>query len=164
MAGLRAALDQAIDDEDIAPYMVALEPLLETRDPMEIAAAAVALLRRRPTDSSAPAATASPTKPRASEPRTAAVPSWAKLFLSVGERDGLSKGDLLGAITGEASVPGDAVGRIEIRESHTLVEVHADVAQKVIRALNGTTIRGRSVRADFDRPRRQAPRKSGPRR
>jgi ATP-dependent RNA helicase DeaD len=76
------------------------------------------------------------------------------LFISVGERDGLRPGDLLGAITGEAGVDGREVGKIDIRESHSVVEVHDDVARKVIKALNGTTIKGRSVRADFDRPRR----------
>jgi ATP-dependent RNA helicase DeaD len=74
--------------------------------------------------------------------------------MGVGERDGLRAGDLLGAITGEAGVDGHAVGKIDIHESHTIVEVHDTVAKQVIKALNGTTIRGRAVRADFDRPRR----------
>jgi ATP-dependent RNA helicase DbpA len=65
-------------------------------------------------------------------------------------------GDLLGAVTGEAGVAGDTVGRIDIKESHALIEVHDSVAQKVIKALNGITIRGRSVRADFDRPRKSS--------
>jgi ATP-dependent RNA helicase DeaD len=163
MAGLRATLEEAIADEDIAPYMLALEPLLERHDAVEIAAAAVALLRRKAPATAPAVAAATPDRAGRAKDSIAAVPSWSKLFVSVGERDGLSKGDLLGAITGEAGVPGDAVGRIEIRESHTLVEVHADVAQKVIRAINGTTIRGRSVRADFDRPRKGPPRKSRPR-
>ena len=64
---------------------------------------------------------------------------------------------LTGAITGERGIRGDAVGKIEIRESHCLVEVHDAVARKVIQAINGTTIRGRAVRADFDRPRKAAP-------
>jgi ATP-dependent RNA helicase DeaD len=81
----------------------------------------------------------------------------------VGERDGLRPGDLLGAITGEAGVEGNAVGKIEIRESHSVVEVHDAVARKVIKALNGTTIKGRAVRADFDRPRRSGPRAPRPR-
>ncbi len=161
MESLRATIESAIAEEDIAPYMLALEPLLEAHDPVEIAAAAVALLRREGARSAPSAA------PPERVPDTAAggaVPSWAKLFITVGERDGLTKGDLLGAITGEAAVPGEAVGRIEIRESHTLVEVHADVAKKVIRSINGTTIRGRSVRADFDRPRKGPPRPSRSRR
>ena len=69
---------------------------------------------------------------------------------------------MLGAITGEASVPADVVGRIEIRESHTLVEVHDTEARKIIQAVNGTTIKGRSVRVDFDRPRKGPPQRSRP--
>jgi ATP-dependent RNA helicase DeaD len=166
LAALRATLEAAIASEDTAPYMLALEPLLERHDAIEIAAAAVALLRKT---QSATAGAGSPGGRPELAPRPApgsaagAVPSWSKLFVSVGERDGVRKGDLLGAITGEASVPGDAVGKIEIRESHTLVEVHDTVAQQVIRALNGTTIKGRSARVDFDRPRKPAPpRRRGP--
>jgi ATP-dependent RNA helicase DeaD len=158
---MRASLEEAIASEDVAPYMTALEPLLEQYDAVEIAAAAVALLRKR--TPAAPPAQA-PSRPAAG-PTPGAVPSWSKLFVSVGERDGLQKGDLLGAITGEASVPGSAVGRIEIRESHTLVEVHDTEARKIIQALNGTTIKGRAVRVDFDRPRKgPAPQRGRPRR
>ncbi|MGB1839956.1 MAG: DbpA RNA binding domain-containing protein, partial [Longimicrobiales bacterium] len=66
-----------------------------------------------------------------------------------------------GAITGEAGVGGEAVGRIEIRESHSLVEVHEPVARTIIQALNGTSIRGRAARVDFDRPRAKAPPRRG---
>ena len=133
-------------------------PLFERYDPAEVAAAAVALLRgqREPAEPSAPQST-----PAKEDP--GATPAWAKLFMGVGERDGLRAGDLLGAITGEAGVDGHSVGKIEIHESHTVVEVHDAVARKVIKALNGTTIRGRAVRADFDRPRRGTPPARGPR-
>ncbi len=146
IAELQAQLRHALQSEDTAPYMLALEPLFEEHDPAEVAAAAVALLRKK-----LPAAS---TTVDHSTSSGAAAPPWAKLFFGVGERDGLTTGDLLGAITGEAKVPGGSVGRIDIKESHTLVEVHDDVAQQVIKALNGTTIRGRSVRADYDRPKR----------
>lgn len=149
---LRAMLEAAIESEDLGTYLVALSPLFEEHDPAEIAAAAVALLRRKTPAQPA----ASPSRPGASSsPST--TPSWAKLFVSVGSRDGLVPGDLLGAVTGEAAVPGDTVGRIDIKESHTLLEVHDTVARDVIKALNGITIRGRAVRVDFDRPRRGTP-------
>jgi ATP-dependent RNA helicase DeaD len=48
-------------------------------------------------------------------------------------------------------VAGDQIGRIELKDTFSRVEVHEAVADRIIRALNGTTIRGRSVRADFDR-------------
>jgi ATP-dependent RNA helicase DeaD len=149
---LRAALASALEAGDGTPYLPMLEPLFERFDPAEVAAAAVALLRER----KAPAAEPPPRAQASHAP--AAAPAWAKLFVGVGERDGLRPGDLLGAITGEAGVEGSAVGKIDIRESHSVVEVHDDVARKVIKALNGTTIKGRAVRADFDRPRRAAPR------
>ncbi|MDH3422032.1 MAG: DEAD/DEAH box helicase [Gemmatimonadota bacterium] len=149
---LRATLEHALETEDSAPYMSVLEPLFERYDPAEVAAAAVALLRSRGSSSAPEAPQAAPAS---LDP--GATPAWAKLFIGVGERDGLRAGDLLGAITGEAGVDGHAVGKIDIHESHTVVEVHDGVARKVIKALNGTTIRGRAVRADFDRPRRGAP-------
>ncbi|MDX1647481.1 MAG: DEAD/DEAH box helicase [Longimicrobiales bacterium] len=157
---LRERLEAALSEKDTGPYLVALEPLFETHDPAHVAAAAVALLREGHGDASPreiPSSTAT------GAVAAAPVPSWAKLFVSVGERDGLRPGDLLGAITGEAGVSGDAVGRIDIHESHSLVEVHDTVARPVIRALNGTTIKGRSVRVDFDRPRRggRKPRRTG---
>ena len=101
--------------------------------------------------------------PSVAAAQTAATPAWAKLFVGVGERDGLKPGDILGAITGETGVPGDAVGRIDIKESHSLVEVHDSVARRVIQAINGTTIKGRAVRADFDRPRRGGAKRPGAR-
>jgi len=147
-------LTRAMETEDTAPYLLAIEPLFERFDPAELAAAAVSLLRKKggTTSVETPASTQGSAAARAS-----ATPAWAKLFVGVGERDGLRAGDLLGAIVGETGVTGDAVGKIEIKESHSLVEVHDSVARTVIQAINGTTIKGRSVRADFDRPRRGTP-------
>lgn len=159
VADLLANVVTAIEDEDVSPYLVALEPVLSEHDPATVAAAALALLRKKQKSAVSPAAQA--TAPSVSHP--GAAPSWSKLFVSVGDRDGLLKGDLLGAITGETGVTGDAVGRIEIRESHSLVEVHDTVARKVIQAINGTTIKGRSVRADYDRPRKSTPPRRKPR-
>jgi ATP-dependent RNA helicase DeaD len=74
-----------------------------------------------------------------------------RLFVSIGERDGAGPRDLVGAITGEAGVDGSKIGRIEVRDTFSIVEVQEPIAADVIRALNGITVRGRSVRADYDR-------------
>ncbi len=147
---LRERLARAVEDADVAPYLLALEPLFERYDPAEVAAAAVALLRtKEPSAAAAPVPT--------SQPTSRAGRAWAKLFLSVGDREGLRPGDLLGAILGETGVSRDKVGKIDIRDSFTLVEVDHSVAQQTIQALNGTTIRGRAVRADYDRGGRAGP-------
>jgi ATP-dependent RNA helicase DeaD len=150
---LRTQLAEAVENEDVATYLLLLEPLFERYDPAEIAAAAAALLRKKASPTAAAQSQPTPGSPGRSGPT-----AWVKLFLSVGERDGLTPGDMVGAITGETGLPSEKVGKIDIRESHCVVEVQEPVARQVISALNGTTIRGRAVRADFDRAR---PRPSG---
>jgi ATP-dependent RNA helicase DeaD len=146
------ALERAVREEDVAPWMVVLEPLFRDLGPAEVAAAAVSLLRKK-----APAA------PSRTEPPSAQrAPAWVRLYISLGERDQIRPGDLVGAITGEAGIEGSQVGKIDMRDSFSLVEIQDVVADKVIKALNGTTIRGRSTRVDFDRgARSRAPTRGG---
>ncbi len=68
-------------------------------------------------------------------------------------------GDLVGAITGEAGITGEDVGRIDIRDTFSIVEVAAESAERVIQALNGVTLKGRSLRVDYDRKPTQPPRR-----
>jgi ATP-dependent RNA helicase DeaD len=138
-------LEKAMQEEDLAPYLLALEPFFRDHAPAEVAAAAMALLRKRKPAAQRPAAGVGAARPG---------PAWVRLFISLGSRDQVGAGDLVGAITGEAGVDGSQVGKIDIKESFSVVEVGDAVAEKVIRSLNGTTVRGRSVRVDFDRARR----------
>lgn len=77
---------------------------------------------------------------------------WTRLFIKVGEKDGVGPGDLVGAITGESDVVGSQIGKIDIRETYSLVQIEPDMADHVIRELSGSTIRGRQpeVRRDRD--------------
>lgn len=131
----RDTLRRAAAEEDLSAAFLVLEPLLAERSAVEWAAAAVALLRRRE-----PAA-----EP---EPR---LPAWVRLFLTVGRKDGVRPADLVGAIAGEAHITREQIGRIDIGETYSRVEVAADVAPRVLERLNGVTIRGRAVRVDVDR-------------
>jgi len=147
---LKTSLERVLREEELAPYYLALEPLFATHSPAEVAAAALVLLKTRPAamkgrETGGGEAAGTEIQP-GPPPKT-----WARLFVAVGEKDGVGPGDLLGAIAGEAGVEGSQVGKIEIRETFSLVEVVSSVAEKVIRRLNGTTIRGRAVRVDHDR-------------
>ena len=184
---LLGRLETAAGQIDLAPYLVALEPLLNRHGAAEIAAAAVAMLRERtPTDSgTAPtgapeAKTKKVEKPAASAPRKSEDKeqrpgTMARLYISLGERDSADTRQIMGAVTGESGIPGSKVGKIEVRDTFSIVEVEESVAELVIRSLNGITVRGRSVRADFDRGRtrerdfksdggERAPRSDAPRR
>lgn len=144
-------VEAALSDTDLAPYLVLLEPLLERWDGAEVAAALAALRRRKgggPEGARLPdgAPAASVRTPESSAPQ-----AWVKLFISIGQKDGVGPGDLVGAITGEAGVEGHQVGRIDVRDTFSRVDIQEEVAGRVIQALNGVSIRGRSVRADYDR-------------
>ncbi len=68
-----------------------------------------------------------------------------RLFFGVGRRRGIRPGDIVGAITGEARIPGDAIGAIEIADQFSLVEVADEFAEQVIRAMGRANIKGRPV-------------------
>ena len=150
MEGLRTLLGRALRDMELAPYFLALEPLFQEYTPAEVAAAALALLQGRQA-SQKPAAPDGPASAPSDLNAGPPPKTWARLFVAVGEKDGVGPGDLLGAIAGEAGVEGSQVGKIEIKETYSLVEVNPAVADKIIRRLNGTSIRGRAVRVDHDR-------------
>ncbi len=70
---------------------------------------------------------------------------WVQLFVGGGRRAGIRPGDLVGAITNEAGVPGSVVGAIQIADDFALVDVRTTVAEAVAHALRGATIRGRKL-------------------
>jgi ATP-dependent RNA helicase DeaD len=123
------------------------------------AASAAGLESAEPSSQPSDAEAETPKAPAGAPPTT-----YARLFVSVGKRDGARPGDLVGAIAGESGIPGGKIGRIEIRDTFSIVEVEADVAERVVRAVNGTTIKGRAARVDYDRDRVAPPRPSGARR
>lgn len=143
-------LHEAARAPEATPYYLLVESLLERFTAAEVAAAALLLLDR---DSGG-----KPAAMRGGSAAGAAVPeSWVRLFVSAGQRDELGPGDILGAITNESGLDGKRVGRIDVRESHSLVEVYQSDAKKVIGALNGTTLGGRSLRVDYDRAKDRRP-------
>ena len=70
---------------------------------------------------------------------------WVQLFIGGGRRAGIRPGDLVGAITNEAGVPGSVVGAIQIADDFALVDVRTPVAEAVALALRGATFRGRKL-------------------
>lgn len=125
--------------------LLALEPLLGEYEGVEIAAAALRLLER---ERSRGARASEPAHPAS---QLAIEGGLVKVFLTIGSRDGVTPGDLVGSITGESGIRSNRLGKIEIRESFSLVEVAAGDAEKVIAAMAGTTVRGRRLAARLDR-------------
>ncbi|MGJ8695613.1 MAG: DEAD/DEAH box helicase [Verrucomicrobiaceae bacterium] len=75
----------------------------------------------------------------------------ATLFLTVGKAQSVKPGDIAGMIYRECELPDGVLGRIRIFPKHTLVDVEASEADKVINGLKGSRLRNRSFRVDYDR-------------
>jgi ATP-dependent RNA helicase DeaD len=85
-----------------------------------------------------------------------------RLFVNLGEKDGIRAQELVAAVTTEAGIPGSQVGKVEVRDTHSLVEVAASVAELVAGKLTGSVVRGRRVQARLDTPKEDRPARSGP--
>ena len=163
---LRAVLARGVPTREI----IALEPLLQEFDGTELAAAALYVLereraqRRQAEANQAPAARARPAdgeRPRAGA--GAGAGGMTRLFMTIGTRDGVKVGDLMGIIAGEGGIPGERVGKIDLQESHALVEVAEGDAAGVIARVNGSMIKGRRVVVRGERDREDRERSAGPR-
>lgn len=73
-------------------------------------------------------------------------PGMVRLWLNLGNRNGLRPGDIVGAIAGEAGIPGKAIGEIEIRSNYSLVDVAELHVKSVLKASRGSyRIKGKPV-------------------
>jgi ATP-dependent RNA helicase DeaD len=102
---------------------------------------------RRPTPGAMHAAAGSRRKP----PGAATM---VRVYISAGRNAGLRPADLVGAIANEAGVSAREIGAIEIEERFSLVEISDTIAEDVVRALRGTSLRGQRVTVRKDQPKR----------
>ncbi len=124
--------------------LLALAPLFERHDPALIAAVLYELWQEQPGAPAAPA----PATPTGADVMSAAT---ARIWVGVGKKDSATPNDFVGVLTKELGYERGKIGKIEVRELYSLVEVPAVEAEEVAGRLNGVTIRRRRVTARIDR-------------
>ena len=55
-------------------------------------------------------------------------------------------GDIVGAFTGEAGIDGAQIGRIDLQDGEATVDVDPEVADRVVRVMDGNQIGSQTVR------------------
>ena len=68
------------------------------------------------------------------------------LAIDGGRQDKLRPGDLQGALTGDAGLPADAIGKIDIYATRAYVAIQRRAADQALRALSAGRIKGRRFR------------------
>lgn len=126
---------------------LAIAPLLERHDAATVAAAIYELWEA--------ARSPAPVLARPSVPSTASAPSGTggKLWLGVGKKDGVTPNDVVGAVIKTGGVGKEAVGKVEIRDGFSLVELRGVDPGAVAEKLAGAMIRKKRLAARLDRGR-----------
>jgi ATP-dependent RNA helicase DeaD len=70
------------------------------------------------------------------------------LFVNLGREDRIEVRDILGAIAGQTGVPISKIGRIDIKSSHTYVDIDRESVEIVIEKMKEGTIKGKRVQID----------------
>jgi ATP-dependent RNA helicase DbpA len=78
--------------------------------------------------------------------RSAPAAAMATLRIDAGKTDKLRPGDILGALTGDAGLPGSAIGKINIFATRSYVAIARAQATHALQRLSSGKIKGRSFR------------------
>ncbi len=161
----RAAVREAVLAGELDSFRTIVQELANEHDPMDVAAAAMKLAHDATHAASGTQADDQDLVPppppmtpaRHDAPPGGEKPSWgrhrdsgasfevARIFIGAGRADGVRPGDLVGAIANEAGLSSSAIGSVRITDRFSLVEVPAAEIDNVIRALRGSTMRGKRV-------------------
>lgn len=69
----------------------------------------------------------------------------ARLHLSLGRRQGIKVKDIIGAVVSLCGVPATSIGKIDIMETFSYIEVPSELAADVLSTLDGAAIKGKTV-------------------
>jgi hypothetical protein len=134
-AGHRRRIVETIETGRSQRALLSLAPLFERYDSAAVAAALYEMWT-----STAPPAPVPPD-----------VSATARIYVGIGKKDGATANDLVAVLTKELRVDRTKIGRIELRDAYSLIEIPAQDAEQVAGALNGVTVRRRRVAARVDR-------------
>ena len=72
--------------------------------------------------------------------------NYTRLFVNLGSKDGFYKASFLQFILDMSDLSKDALGRIDMKEMNSWIEIESGAAQKMIRAIDGKNYKGRRIR------------------
>jgi ATP-dependent RNA helicase DeaD len=122
-----------------------------------------ARVERPPPRADAPPPRADASPPRTPDPPHAAAPARAPLRerpsrpqsaaghmetfrIEVGSNHGIKPGNIVGAIANEAGIEGVHIGRVDIREDHSFVDLPEGMPKQVFKALQKVRVAGRELK------------------
>lgn len=80
------------------------------------------------------------------EAKTGYKPDMVCLSIDGGRKDKVRPGDILGALTKDAGLPGAHIGKIDIGDFHAYLSVHRESAKRALQHLQNGKIKGRKFK------------------
>lgn len=122
-------------------YREIVDDLVDELDPLDIAAATLKLHLEGERE-----ATRDPAARVAAEfGDTGGEPGMVRFFINIGRADGVSPADIVRDVAGQTEIPGKIIGKIDIFDRFTFVEVPSDVASQVFERMQASRIKGRTI-------------------
>lgn len=141
----RTRIVEAIQGGGLGHYRAILGSVIDEHDPIDVACAALKL------------ASAGDGRGEQEEDYdfgdTGARPGMVRFFVNIGRNAKVSPSDLVRTISEEAGVPGQTIGKIDIFDRFTFVEVEQESAPFVYEALRQSRINGSRVNMEPAKPR-----------
>lgn len=72
-----------------------------------------------------------------------------KFFLSVGKKDNVKAKDILGSLTSNVPISGSTIGKINVLDKFSFVEIPSQYASDVLYCMKGKQIKGKDVRVEI---------------
>ena len=72
-----------------------------------------------------------------------------RLFINAGKKSKIRAKDIVGAFAGEAGVPGNMIGHIDLYDDYTFVDVPAEYVRDIMSAMKNSKIKGKKVNIEI---------------
>ncbi len=129
---------QIMQDEDLDRYSAMVEELMdEDYSSIDVAAALMKMILSQQKG-----------LPEPEEEEffdTGAEAGMVRLFINIGRKDGIQVRDIVGSIAGETGIQGKVIGKIDMYDKFTFVEVPAENQKDVLSAMKLAQIRGKRI-------------------
>lgn len=145
---LIGSVEEMVEEGEHKNFLELARTLLEKMSPEDVCAAALGMLWGEDDIAEIKEYSSS-----SSSSSSSSRPSYAgrkgdivRLFMTVGKKDNIKVGDIIKSISAEAGIPARNIGNIALLDSYSFIEVPADMADKVILAVNDSIMKGKKIR------------------
>lgn len=79
-----------------------------------------------------------------------------RFHVSLGKKQGIRPGDILGAVAGECGIPGSDIGEIEVLENYSFFNAASEHQMRILDRMQGAQIKGKDVMVELSKEKKSS--------